>query len=331
MKILCVIEHGDAPSTRLRLRDCLELYAAAGVQATVLAVRSSWRERLRAIREASRHDAVVLFKAIGFTALQLQLLRRANPRIIFDFDDAVMFRELKEQQPIRGRNFAKFLRTIDACAAVAAGNNFLARFAETNCARVVVLPTPIDVGKYRTKEPHDGIGLKIGWLGLSAGLPYVRAIAPALQQLAREFPAMRLRVICDRPLALEGVMIENETWRLETEQANLAGFDMGIMPLWDSLWTRGKCAYKILQYMGVGTPAVASPVGMNSEVIAHGVNGFLASTNEEWIVALRTLMQDAAVRREFGLRGREAVEQRYSLEAFTSGYLALFREVAARR
>src|SRR5258708_5084900 len=111
MKVLCVVDHGNAPSIRLRLRDCLGHYSKAGVEATVLSVRrSSWPERLRVLRQAARHDVVILFKTIGFAEYELKLLRRANPRIVFDFDDAVMFREQKYRKPLRVEDFEKFVQ-----------------------------------------------------------------------------------------------------------------------------------------------------------------------------------------------------------------------------
>src|SRR4051794_21915050 len=126
MKVLCVVEPGRAPSTRLRLGDCIERYRKAGIEvSTVSARRSSLPERLHLIREAGRHDLVVLFKTTGFSALDLRLLLRRNPRIIFDYDDAVMFREQKYARPIRLREFEKFVRTVEHCAAVVAGNAFL--------------------------------------------------------------------------------------------------------------------------------------------------------------------------------------------------------------
>ena len=140
MKILCVVEHGNAPSTRLRLRDCLDHYAELGVEATVLPTRrSSLSERLRVLKESSRHDIVVLFKTIGFNDLELNLLQRANRRIVFDFDDAVMFREQKHRRPLREKDFRKFLRTVRHCTAVVAGNDFLASFAEACGRRAIIL------------------------------------------------------------------------------------------------------------------------------------------------------------------------------------------------
>src|SRR5438094_8541567 len=149
MKILCVVEHGNAPSTRLRLRDCLDYYAALGVEATVVPTRrSSVTERLRVLREARRHDVVVLFKTIGFNEFELGLLQRANRRIVFDFDDAGMFRDQKHRRPLRGKEFKKFLRTVRHCAAAVAGNDSPACFAQasgppaTNTTTVDDLPSP---------------------------------------------------------------------------------------------------------------------------------------------------------------------------------------------
>jgi glycosyltransferase involved in cell wall biosynthesis len=329
MRALCVVEHGNAPSTRLRLRDCLDYYKQLDVDVTVLpARRSSIGERLRVLKEAARHDVVVLFKMIGFNELELRLLQRANRRIIFDFDDAVMFREQKHRRPVRGKNFKKFLRTLNHCAAVVAGNDFLACFAEASGQRAIILPTSIDLRRYHLKQHSGGRGLVVGWLGLSDGLPYLRHIQPALQQLSERFSGLKLKVICDKPLQLDGVVVENEPWRLETEQANLVSFDIGIMPLWDSVWTRGKCGYKILQYMGVGTAVVASDVGVNSQIITHGENGFLARTQDDWVKTISSLIENAEQRRTFGIRGRELIERRYSLEGFTRGYVKLLREVA---
>src|SRR5438876_8665984 len=329
MKILCVVEHGNAPSTRLRLRDCLDYYAGLDVEATVVPTRrSSVTERLRVLKEARRHDVVVLFKTIGFNELELGLLQRANRRIIFDFDDAVMFRDQKHRQPLRGKDFKKFLRTVRHCAAVVAGNDFLACFAEAAGRRAIILPTSIDLRRYHLKQNFGGPRVTIGWVGLSDGLPYLRHIQPALQRLSEMFPGLKLKVVSDKPLQLDGVHVENEPWRQETEQTNLASFDIGIMPLWDSVWTRGKCGYKILQYMGVGTAVVASDVGVNSQIIAHGENGFLARSQDDWVETLGSLIESAEQRKIFGIRGRELIEKRYSLEAFAQGYVKLLQVVA---
>jgi glycosyltransferase involved in cell wall biosynthesis len=332
MKVLCVVDHGGAPSIRLRLRDCLPHYSRLGIETTVVAVRrSSLSERLRALREAASHDVVLLFKTIGFRGFELHLLRRANPRILFDFDDAVMFREQKYRRRLRTEDFEKFVRTMRFCCAAVAGNDFLASFAEACAVTATVLPTPIDTTKYQLKAPVDRPGMTIGWLGLSDGLPYVRKIQSALRRLSQRFADLKLKIVSDKPLDLDGVKIENVPWRPETEQENLASFDIGIMPLWDSVWTRGKCGYKILQYMGVGTAVVASDIGANKQIVSHGENGFLARTEDDWVNSIAALLENAELRRNFGTRGRELVERKYSLEQFANAYAAVLRQLSELR
>src|SRR5262249_38732117 len=127
----------------------------------------------------------------------------------------------------------------------------------------------------------------------------------------------------------EGVTVENEQWQLEREQANLSSFTIGIMPLTDTLWTRGKCGYKILQYMAAGIPVVASSVGANRDIVTDGENAFLARTTEDWVRNISTLAEDPVLRRKFALKGRELVERKYSLDGFAETYIKLMREVAA--
>jgi glycosyltransferase involved in cell wall biosynthesis len=332
MRLLCIIEHGRAPSTRLRLADCLDRYRQAGIEATIISARrSSIAERLNVLRQAARHDVVALFKTVGFSSLELKLLQRINSRIIFDFDDAIMFRRQKYRQPLRVKDFQKFLRTVRHCEAVVAGNDYLACFAEACGRPVVVLPTSVDMARYDIKQHNDGRGLTVGWLGLSDGLVYLRHIQPALRRLAESFPGLKLKVVSDKPLQLEGVVVENDEWRAETEQKNLMEFDIGIMPLWDSVWTRGKCGYKILQYMAAGLPAVASAVGANTDIITHGENGFLARTQDDWVQCIASLIEDASLRRRLGESARATVEKNYSLESFAGEYIKLLRAIAEQK
>jgi glycosyltransferase involved in cell wall biosynthesis len=331
MKVLCVIEHGRAPSTRLRLGDCVNRYRQAGIETTVVSARrSSWSERLHVIRQARQHDVVILFKTTGFSRLDLRLLQNSNRRIIFDFDDAVMFRNQKYGKPIGRKDFERFLRTVEHCTAVVAGNDFLARFTEACGRRAVVLPTSVDVTKYQVREENKNDRLTIGWLGLSDGFVYLYHIHPALRQLSSLFPGLKLRVVSDKSFKLDGVMVENEPWRLENEQGNLASFGIGIMPLLDTVWTRGKCGYKILQYMAGGIPVVASAVGANVDIITDGENGFLATTQDDWVQSISRLIENPAQRNKFAFRGRKLVEEKYSLDRFAEGYIQLIREIASQ-
>ena len=168
----------------------------------------------------------------------------------------------------------------------------------------------------------------IGWVGVGGNLHYLKRLESVFQRLCAEHPNVHLKIVSNDFIDMEGVRIIKEKWTLETEIESLRSFDIGIMPLDDSLWARGKCGYKILQYMGVGVPAVASPVGMNSEFIRHGETGFLAASPEDWYKALKILVAESRTRQAFGLKGRELVEQYYSQAYFSAQYLKVFREVA---
>ncbi len=329
MRVLCVVEHGNAPSIRLRLRDCLSRYQHLGLQVTTLATRRSTPSaQWKILWAARKHDVVVLFKTIGFSPLELRLLHRINPRIVFDFDDAIMFREAKYEQPVEGHYLKRFARTMKVCAAAAAGNRYLASLAEAEGVKATVLPTSIDVQNYRIKQHQDGPGLTIGWVGLSDGLRYLQSIHPALRELSQRHPGVQLKVISDKPLHLDGVRVINEVWQAEKEQDHLSSFDIGIMPLWDSVWTRGKCGFKILQYMGAGLPVVASDVGVNGEIITPGKNGYLATEQADWTERISELVQSAELRRSFGRNGRALVENEYSLDRYAQRYAELLRSVA---
>jgi glycosyltransferase involved in cell wall biosynthesis len=328
VKALFLLTKRPIPSSRIRMTECFDLYRAAGIDCTAIRIPSGILGRLGLLRLAPRFDVIVLQKKTSLHLVELAMLRRLNPRIIFDFDDAVMFHELEHRRPLTGKHVPKFLATVDHCAAVVAGNAFLASFATPNCPRVYVLPTSIDTERYRPRgDAGHGDAVTIGWVGLGGNLYYLAELAPVLQRLAKDYPALRLKIISNRFIEIPGVPIVNEPWSLEGEVAALQSVDIGVMPLHDSLWARGKCGYKILQYMGVGVPAVASPVGINTEFIQPGVTGFLASGESEWIEHLRFLIDHPAERREMGRRGRALIEARYSKTRFAERYVEIMREV----
>jgi glycosyltransferase involved in cell wall biosynthesis len=330
MRALFLLSKRQPPSSRIRILDCLDHFRAAGLSCTAAPIPSSPLGRGALLREAAHHDAVVIQKKTSFRGFELALLRRVNPRIVFDFDDAVMFHELEHHKPLTGKHFRKFVRTVSHCAAVVAGNSFLARFARPNCPRVHVLPTPIDTARYTLAEPvEDAAAVTVGWIGVSRNLVYLEALAPVLQRLAREFAQLRLKIISNAFVPIDGVQLVEQPWSLDGEIAALQSLDIGIMPLDDGLWAQGKCGFKILQYMGVGRPAVASPVGINSDIIVPGETGFLAADLGQWHDALARLIADPALRRRQGLAGRRRVEAQFALAVYVRRYLAVLREVAA--
>lgn len=322
---LFLLSKRQPPSSRLRMTACFEDFRALGIEPTAIPIPSDPVGRLRMLAAARSHDVVVLQKKTSLHAHELKLLRWANPRLVFDMDDAVMFHELEHHRPLSGKNFLKFIRTIDHCMAVVAGNAFLARFAEPNCATVSVLPTPVDLRRYAPKCYADAAEgtVTIGWLGVAGNLHYLRRLSEVFASLAEEFPSLRIKIISNQGLDIPGITTVFEPWTLAGEIDGLRSFDIGVMPLDDTLWARGKCGYKILQYMGVAVPAVASPVGINADFIQHGETGFLAQTPEEWRKALARLVGDYDLRRRMGEAGRQRLEAHYSQQRYVQRYAAL--------
>lgn len=284
--------------------------------------------RVQLLLDVGRHDVVVLQKKL-FPVAYVAMLRKINPKLVFDVDDAVMFHELERRQPVTGKYFQRFAAVAAASRIVVAGNAFLAEFARAcrpgqDAGAVHELPTPIDTNCLQAKADYaQQDGFTIGWIGTKGNLRQLQELAAPLREVQEELPNCRLRVVADEGIDLPGVRVETKTWRADEEQQDLHGFDVGIMPLADSLWNRGKGGYKLLQYMAAGLPAVASPVGINGEIIRHGENGFLASDADGWRDQLLLLARQPDLRSRIGGAARATIERDYSQESYLWRYVAL--------
>jgi glycosyltransferase involved in cell wall biosynthesis len=167
----------------------------------------------------------------------------------------------------------------------------------------------------------------VGWLGTPGGLGHLEDLAGVFRHVSSKVEGFRVKIVSSGFIDLPGVEVVKKRWRLEEEIADLQTFDIGIMPLQDSLWTRGKCGYKILQYMGVALPVIASPVGINTELVRHGETGFLAAGEAAWGEGLLALARDAGMRETMGLAGRAAVVTRYSLASYAARYEQILRSL----
>jgi glycosyltransferase involved in cell wall biosynthesis len=260
-----------------------------------------------------------LFPYLPYWA-EAPLLPRRAP-LALEFDDAIHLTPL---------HAAKVPRLLSACRLAIVGNPELARYAERHAPRVALVPTVVDLDRYRPRADHRDRGrFVVGWIGLPYNFRTLKLAAPALARLAREVP-LELRVISSAAPALPGIDVRVVPWGPEGEAAALADLDVGIMPLPDDAWHRGKCGLKLLQYMAAGVPAVASPVGVNREIVADGENGLLAAGDEEWHRALRALARSAPLRARLGAAGRRTVEARYALALWAPRVAALYREAAGR-
>lgn len=240
-----------------------------------------------------------------------------NPRIVFDIDDAIWEPPAHVDSPFASLIDHGWVRKLARrCRYAVVGNAYLAEYVGQYTQNISIIPTCIDMDRHTAKVYPDpgGSAVVLGWTGLKDNLGYLALIEEVLQALARKYP-IRLLVATGRPYELAGVEVENHPWVIEHEIDYLQRADIGLMPLHDTPRARGKCAFKALQYMAVGTPCVVSPVGMNAEVIEDGVNGYLAEDAETWRAKLESLIQDAALRRRMGDAARKTVREKYAHEA----------------
>lgn len=310
-----------APSARFRVRQYMHPLAASGVALTEVAsrygkypprrgwVRPAWAlarltEAVLRAPASRRYDLVLFQRELMSTLVSAERLY-GRPRAL-DVDDAIWLHP-------RGAFALKLARL---CDAVICGNTYLAEYFAASGRPVHVLPTAIDTDRFFPSPTHqDGVAI-IGWSGTSGNLRFLATIEPALEAVLRRFPGAMLRVICDQApkfsrLAAERVQFVR--WRADIEVNALQDLAIGLMPLPDSDWARGKCAFKMLTYMACGVPVVVSPVGMNAEVLAKGAVGFGPRNTAEWVDALSSLLAKFESGRAIGQVARHVVEQHYSL------------------
>jgi glycosyltransferase involved in cell wall biosynthesis len=293
-------------------------------------------KRVRRLLSAPAPDAYVLFReATMFGPAFIEALMKRRAPIIFDLDDAVWLLP-DDYNPWSIKNLVrmpgKTRWIMRNAAAVSAGNDFIADFARTLCDRVAVVPTTIDInGPYARQKQHSADReLVVGWSGSHSTAMYIRNMLPALAEIAQRMP-FRLLVI-GAEVQHPGLDIECRPWRSATEVDDLLDIDIGLMPLVEDAWSSGKCGLKALQYMALGIPPVVSPIGVNTQIVRHGVNGFLASTPAEWRQAIE-MLRSPEKRVELGSAARDTVRAGYTPEIAAERFAALARAVVqpARR
>lgn len=294
------------------------------LRALAARVASAWR--------AADFDAAYVFReaALLGPAIAERLLARSGVPYVYDFDDAVWVRYVSP-----ANSYLSYLRfpgkTATLCRLarhVLAGNAFLRDYALQYNPAVTVVPTTIETATYRplpVRAPHRPV---IGWTGSYSTEQYLALVRPALERLRARYD-FKLVVVGGGTFTAQGVEVEHRPWRSATEVADLADFDIGIMPLPDAQWERGKCGLKALQYMALGVPVVVSPVGCNTEIVEHGRNGFLAATSGQWQELLGRLLEDATLRLALGEAGRKTVEASYSAAFQAPRVAAVFKSLQA--
>ena len=266
---------------------------------------------------------------IGPPLIELALSRLEGRALIYDFDDAIYLPNVSE-----ANRFVRLLkwpqkvsRIVRVSDCVVAGNQYLAQYARSYNKAVTVIPTCIDTTKFvpRTGGNSRGDNPVVGWIGSPTTVPYLLSLREVLRRAAGSHQ-FTLRVAGAGGVGqIPGVDVANVPWSIEQEASLFNTCDIGIYPLWDDAWTRGKCGFKSIQFMACGVPVVASAVGVNREIIQDGVNGFLAATEEEWVQKLGVLLSDPFLREKLGRAGRETVVERYSLVVHAPTMAAVLR------
>jgi glycosyltransferase involved in cell wall biosynthesis len=306
------------------------LYRPGHIPEKATALLSRTVDRVKALR--GRYDLALIHREaypIGPPLIERWLARRVP--IVYDFDDAVYLPNTSEANKMIGflKRPAKIAEVVKLSTEVIAGNPHLGDYARRYSTHVNVIPTCVDteVWKPTTQPPRSGPPV-IGWIGTPTTTPYLLALRDVLSALAKEQPFV-LRVSGSvSALTMPGVTIQNEPWSLEREIELFNTCDIGVYPLPDDEWTLGKCGFKAIQFMACGVPVVASPVGVNNEIIEDGVSGLLAKSESEWRDRLRRLIADADARRRIGAAGRTRIEAQYSLRANAPAVVSVFAQAA---
>jgi len=354
MKILFLVPYpiGKAPSQRFRFEQYFSFLTDAGYNyhvepfisvATwsilykpgqqirkVLGILAGFARRIYIMPTARKYDYIFIHREaspIGPPIFEWLLAKVLGKKVIYDFDDAIWIPNTSEANKlVAGAKWSHKVGSICRWAyKVSCGNAYLCNYAQQFNAQAIVNPTTIDTVHLHNQvcDQQTTSKLVIGWTGTHSTLKYLDQLVPVLSVLEQDFD-FEFRVISNQVPNLPLRSVVYIPWRKETEIADLLTFHVGVMPLEDDPWAKGKCAFKALQYMALGIPALVSPVGMNTEVVSDGINGYVCATAADWAVAVSKLLQDQVLRTNMGRAARNTVKERYSVTANCRNFLTLF-------
>jgi len=303
------------------------LYLDSGGRGSRRAVtRTIWRRRQADLQRVDKFDVVFVQKG-AFPGLYSGFERQIASRkpLVLDLDDAIWLPREGGARLLRVLHRERAVQDVLRCAAaVTAGNAFLAEYASRFNRHVTLVPSTVDLSRYPTTSPvpHSTPPV-VGWIGSRTTLAYLKPLKPVFQNLG-----VTPRVIASGNPSRLGFAVEFRPWRLETEIVELLQIGIGIAPLHDTPWERGKCGVKILQYMACGLPVVASPIGVNAQIVIHGVSGFLVRDIGEWQEALARLIANPNLRQDLGAAGHETVQKRFSVQVAVEKIASVLRGLA---
>lgn len=289
--------------------------------------------RLGDVLKANRYDFIFVQREAFMTGSVFfeKRFSKSKAKLVFDFDDAIWLPDTSSANEKLAwlKRPSKTNDIIAISDLVIAGNPYLANHARAFNKNVVMIPTVVDTSVYKPM-PKNHAAVCIGWTGSSSTLRHFQILIPVLKQLKEHYGnAVRFCAISDKNDKLKEEWIEHIGWEINTEVALLHEFDIGIMPLPDDDWSKGKCGLKVIQYLSLGFPAVASPVGINPQLVLPAKNGYLASTDQEWFDALSKLIESPALRDQYGKSGRLLIEENYSVASQLPRLLSSLRALVS--
>jgi glycosyltransferase involved in cell wall biosynthesis len=299
--------------------------------AKAYAVFRGFARRMRDAIRIARYDVLFVFReSAPFGPRVLEWLASAcGVPVVYDFDEALFVPNIHPANQVWAwlRDPRRIGRCCRSASIVTTQNEYLAEYARGWNPRVEVLPTPVDTEQRSPRAARKDGPIVIGWVGSETTAPYLHLLDDVLSLVSSESGAI-LRVIGGHYVNLRVARLESREFDLSREQLDLEGFDIGILPEPDDPWTRGKGGYKALLYMAAGLPVVASRVGVNPEIVLDGETGYCVNTTEEWIDALRRLITDPELRKQFGAAGRARAIERYSITALAPRFAAAIRQAS---
>jgi len=307
------------------------LYKGGSVFRKISGIAGGFLKRsFTVIFEAPKYHCIFIHREaapLGPPIFEWYLAKVLKKKIIYDFDDAIWIPNTSAENSLVNlfKASGKVSKICKWSSVISAGNQYLCRFAESrSSARVVRMPTVVDTtNRYPHAKQHTGGAVTIGWTGSHSTLKYLDMIVPVLRYLRKDTDFTFL-VIADKRPDLNLDNFSFISWNAGTEIEDLMKIDIGIMPLQADEWAEGKCGFKLIQYLALGIPAIASVIGVNKEIIQEGVNGYLCSEEEDWVNALKQLIQDSVLRQHMGTRGRQKIVKEYSIEGNKENFLNLF-------
>lgn len=314
----------------LSAKDWAPLYKKGSFLRKAWSMIRSFFRRFGLMFQLRKYDYIFIHREasmVGPPVFEFLLSKILRRKFIYDFDDAIWLPNYSASNAKfhRLKAYGKVKNIIRWADEVVVGNNFLADYAKQFNDNVQIIPTTIDLVNVHNKVSSQSEDcIRIGWTGSHTTMEYLPLLLPALKALEKKYP-IKFRVISNHPPELDLDCLEYVPWNKETEIADLAAIQIGVMPLKDSVWAKGKCGFKGLQYMALQIPAVMSNVGVNSQIIQNGINGFLVDEPNDWIITLENLIQSQELREKIGKSGYQTVQDNYSVTSNTSKYLDLFK------